>query len=254
MGRLIALLLIVFYIYGVVGMELFHGALKKKPSDYDPENFDTFLNAMLALFQISTTNNWNDVMFSLIHSFSSSFYFVSFFFIVCIIMVNILTSFVIDTYSTYIEKEHGADKEMVVISASPVQSPVNSPRSSLSLALSLDLDEKNQGRPLSVPAEKPTSGTWHVYKTQLWTRQLVQERIPEMRQRELEALKQKVHHLSVRLQQRGSMANMGGPRLATTPPPSAVADRALSTDNLFAQPVRSASAAAADGNDSKSDD
>lgn len=65
MLRFMAVLSLLFYCYAVLGMELF--AHRKPPprpgSKWNPETFDDTWKALLSLFQIATSNNWNDVMY-----------------------------------------------------------------------------------------------------------------------------------------------------------------------------------------------
>eukprot|EP00471_Norrisiella_sphaerica_P010600 CAMPEP_0184498666 /NCGR_PEP_ID=MMETSP0113_2-20130426/39521_1 /TAXON_ID=91329 /ORGANISM="Norrisiella sphaerica, Strain BC52" /LENGTH=1053 /DNA_ID=CAMNT_0026886283 /DNA_START=96 /DNA_END=3257 /DNA_ORIENTATION=+ len=98
---LLVLLAVVFYIFVVIGIQLFsYRALGREPY-HKIESFDGFWNAVLSLFQISTTNNWNDVMFTVLPDtrLSYSLYFVSFYFIVCMVVLNVVTALIIQGFS-----------------------------------------------------------------------------------------------------------------------------------------------------------
>eukprot|EP00854_Cymbomonas_tetramitiformis_P002104 gene2104-2803_t len=65
------------------------------------ENFETPGHALLALFQIMTGNNWNDVMYpnALGSDISgASMYFISFYFIAVLLLINLMTSLILDIY------------------------------------------------------------------------------------------------------------------------------------------------------------
>eukprot|EP00468_Gymnochlora_sp_CCMP2014_P012962 CAMPEP_0167750866 /NCGR_PEP_ID=MMETSP0110_2-20121227/6230_1 /TAXON_ID=629695 /ORGANISM="Gymnochlora sp., Strain CCMP2014" /LENGTH=1030 /DNA_ID=CAMNT_0007636237 /DNA_START=120 /DNA_END=3212 /DNA_ORIENTATION=+ len=104
---LLVLLLVVFYVFVVIGMQLFsYRAVGKKPYQ-EIESFDTFWKSMLSLFQVTTTNNWNDVMFTVLpetHLWYSMF-FISFYFLVCMVVLNVV--------STLIIQEFGKNQEYV---------------------------------------------------------------------------------------------------------------------------------------------
>ncbi|XP_068707283.1 voltage-dependent calcium channel type A subunit alpha-1-like isoform X2 [Montipora foliosa] len=58
---LIFLLLLFIFIFALLGMQLFGGKFSERP-DANRTNFDNFLKAMLAVFQIMTGEDWNTVM------------------------------------------------------------------------------------------------------------------------------------------------------------------------------------------------
>ncbi|KAK3269586.1 mitochondrial thiamine pyrophosphate transporter, partial [Cymbomonas tetramitiformis] len=118
----------ILYFYSVVGMELFStsivgdvpycskggdspvntGDAKKDICLDDIENFQTPGHAMLALFQIITSNNWNDVMYPNVVAnikisgtgFPGYFYFISFFTLMVLLVINLMTCLVIDIYES----------------------------------------------------------------------------------------------------------------------------------------------------------
>mmetsp|Transcript_4428 Transcript_4428/g.10420 ORF Transcript_4428/g.10420 Transcript_4428/m.10420 type:complete len:181 (-) Transcript_4428:148-690(-) len=74
------------------------------------ESFDGFWPAMLSLFQITTTNNWNDVMFTVLPDtrLQYSLFFISFYFIVCMVILNVVTTLIIQGFSKnqeFVEQE-----------------------------------------------------------------------------------------------------------------------------------------------------
>ena len=56
-----SLLLLVIFMYAVVGMTQF-GSVKRTGMMNDYMNFETFLNAFMTLFVISTGDSWNNIM------------------------------------------------------------------------------------------------------------------------------------------------------------------------------------------------
>mmetsp|Transcript_17337 Transcript_17337/g.28199 ORF Transcript_17337/g.28199 Transcript_17337/m.28199 type:complete len:657 (+) Transcript_17337:114-2084(+) len=107
---LLVLLFVIFYIFVVIGIQTFsYRALGKLPYN-KIESFDGFWPAVLSLFQITTTNNWNDVMFTVLPDtrLAYSMFFVSFYFIVCMVVLNVVTALIIQGFSKnqeYVEEE-----------------------------------------------------------------------------------------------------------------------------------------------------
>lgn len=73
------------------------------------ENFETPWNAFLALFQVATSNNWHNILYpnaaamrvggaGEIGRVFAVFYFVSFYFVTVLLLVNILTSLVLEMF------------------------------------------------------------------------------------------------------------------------------------------------------------
>ncbi len=98
---LFVLLLVIFYMFVAVGMELFSSKATGKPPYSNLESFDGFWHAMLSLFQISTTNNWNDVMFTVLPStrIAYSLFFLVFYFLVCMVVLNVVTTLIIQGFA-----------------------------------------------------------------------------------------------------------------------------------------------------------
>ena len=131
-GEVIATLLTclacVVYGYGCVGMEMFSSQVTgprvycgagmenaETPATPDAlpcldrlENFEAPWNACLALFQVSTSNNWHQILYpnaaALADTFGDAgrvvavFYFVSFYILTVMLLVNILTSLVLEMF------------------------------------------------------------------------------------------------------------------------------------------------------------
>ena len=138
-ATLLACLLSVMYSYACVGMEAFSSQVTGPrtycvPEDGDDqrfapnasssssssssssvlpcldplENFEDPWRALLSLFQVTTTNNWNDVMYPNVAALAVAkgdpgrvmgvFYFVSFYVVTVLLLVNILTSLVMEMF------------------------------------------------------------------------------------------------------------------------------------------------------------
>lgn len=59
-----ALLLLLFYVYGIIGMQLF-GTIKFQGELNEQNNFQTIGQSMLKLLRFSTGENWNGFMYGL---------------------------------------------------------------------------------------------------------------------------------------------------------------------------------------------
>ena len=65
------LLLLFIYIYALLGMQIFGGNLDIEGNigqDRIRQNFDSFLNAFIVVFQIMTQENWNTMLFLMMRS------------------------------------------------------------------------------------------------------------------------------------------------------------------------------------------
>ncbi|GAB5363436.1 hypothetical protein AAMO2058_000882900 [Amorphochlora amoebiformis] len=99
---LLVLLIVIFYVFVVIGMEMFSFRALERPAFHKKiENFDSFWPAVLSLFQITSTNNWNDVMFTVLPDtrLSYSLFFIIFYFLVCMVILNVVTTLIIQGFS-----------------------------------------------------------------------------------------------------------------------------------------------------------
>ena len=73
-------------------------------------NFNDFLNSLMVLFALLVSNNWNSMVDLYCYATSSTFwprfYFGSYFFLVALLFINIIISFVMEIYGSL-----GADTE-----------------------------------------------------------------------------------------------------------------------------------------------
>lgn len=111
-----ALVAVAFYMFAVIGMEAFaepNAYIAGKPGDQptrcspaafytsDPVfRFCDFGSSMLSLFQILVTNNWPDLMYGAEKKYGigSAFFFIAFFCIVVIVMLNLLIAMFLDIF------------------------------------------------------------------------------------------------------------------------------------------------------------
>lgn len=77
-----------------------------------PINFDSMTGSVLALFQITVVDNWDDFIWSSQNSPSLpvaplySFYFLAFFLILVLVITNVLTSSIIEAYDEQVSIKH----------------------------------------------------------------------------------------------------------------------------------------------------
>lgn len=115
--RLGLLLFIVFYIYATIGEQVFGGMIRQdggkyskllegsafEAADYWALNFNDFLSGMVVLFILMVVNNWMiiaDAFWRVTGTAASQIYFVSFFIVVNLIVLNILMALILDCFST----------------------------------------------------------------------------------------------------------------------------------------------------------
>ena len=117
-GNYVILLLLFFYVYALLGMQFFAGALKfdengnvdNKNGSSPRENFDNIGWSFLTIFKLLIGDNWNVVMYNCMRANGplSSLYFISF--IICgnIIMLNLFLAVILSNFDgarEYMEKK-----------------------------------------------------------------------------------------------------------------------------------------------------
>lgn len=89
MGHVLALMSIIFYVYGVAGYHLFH--------DIDPTHWRNLGIALLSLFRIVTLEDWTDIMYAAMEGAPWAWmYFVSFVVLGTFVVVNLFIAVVIN--------------------------------------------------------------------------------------------------------------------------------------------------------------
>ena len=117
--RYFAVLLGIFYMYAIIGMELFGSRLDVTKleypynkqlnessyvlSDYQNNNFDSLQNSFVTLFEQMVVNNWPIVMEGCVAATSSwaVLYFISFYLVTVITVMNVLIAFLLDAYQAH---------------------------------------------------------------------------------------------------------------------------------------------------------
>jgi hypothetical protein len=117
--RYFAVLLGIFYMYAIIGMELFGSRLDVTKleypynvqlnessyvlNDYQNNNFDSLSNSFVTLFEQMVVNNWPIVMEGCIAStgYWSTLYFISFYLITVVTVMNVLIAFLLDAYQAH---------------------------------------------------------------------------------------------------------------------------------------------------------
>ena len=90
MFNVLALMSIVFYVYGVAGYHLFH--------EIDPTHWRTLGIALLSLFRIVTLEDWTDIMYAALeHHWWAWIYFVSFVVVGTFVVINLFIAVVINS-------------------------------------------------------------------------------------------------------------------------------------------------------------
>ena len=90
MFNVLALMSIVFYVYGVAGYHLFH--------DTDPTHWRTLGISLLSLFRIVTLEDWTDIMYAALeHHGWAWVYFVSFVVVGTFVVINLFIAVVINS-------------------------------------------------------------------------------------------------------------------------------------------------------------
>ena len=110
--RFLGVLFFFFYIFGVIGMELFAGrmhytikAVEKSSyglNRYYKNTFDDIYSTFMTLFELMVVNNWNIIMEGYVAATGSELsrlYFIVWFIVSVVVVMNVCAGFVIDAYS-----------------------------------------------------------------------------------------------------------------------------------------------------------
>jgi len=106
---------VIVYIFAYLGMELFGGVINTDPhskysgpvresdyfrANYTPNNFNDLPSAMVTLFEVLVVNNWFLIVegFEKACGYGARFYFLAFYFLGVILFLNVISSFVLETF------------------------------------------------------------------------------------------------------------------------------------------------------------
>ena len=114
--RFLTILLVIMYMYAIIGMEAFGRRMGEKAEkdnilfrfssynrlQYHALNFDSFYRAMVTLFSQLVVNNWPIVMEGAVAATNAwaHLYFISFYLICVLCVLNVLVAFLLDAYQS----------------------------------------------------------------------------------------------------------------------------------------------------------
>ena len=110
--QLLGVLTSIFYIFSLIGVQIFGGLIYKEnddiysdasiPSDYIYNNFNDFPSGLLTLFELLVVNNWFVVadMFCDVTNYYARWYFIIFYILGVVVAVNLMVAFIIDQFNT----------------------------------------------------------------------------------------------------------------------------------------------------------
>jgi two pore calcium channel protein, plant len=114
-GAILVVLLIVFFIYGVLGVFFLTGDFSRVLQLASPDaTFDTLSDAMLTMFQLLIGEGWHEVMYAAIrttNSFGISWFFISFILIVTVLITNLFIGIVLDSFQSLLERKDIEEKK-----------------------------------------------------------------------------------------------------------------------------------------------
>jgi len=96
-----SLLLLIFFIYAVLGVFLFHDIRDGKIID-NYNNFSNFGMAMILLLRISTGEEWDIIMYDVEDNILGPLFFISFVTIISFVMLNMFILVIIQQYQDHI--------------------------------------------------------------------------------------------------------------------------------------------------------
>ena len=113
--RLFVVLYLLFYIFAIIGMELFAGKLAGNKhslyaqAHYFDNNFDSFARAMVVIFEMFVVNNWHVLMSGGVEATGTRWarlYFIAFYIAAVIFVTNVIVAFMVDAFLM----SYGADR------------------------------------------------------------------------------------------------------------------------------------------------
>lgn len=120
------------YIFAVLGLEIFatqyyHDTTVDVYSDENIQ-FDNFVGAMMSLFQVLVSNNWDDIMYTGMYStgsiFYPSLYFISFHFITASLLLQLVIAIYVEAFETFAEEQQ-KEENISSTSLPPLQETPN---------------------------------------------------------------------------------------------------------------------------------
>nr|XP_058965206.1 two pore channel protein 1-like [Pocillopora verrucosa] len=126
MARVAVVILLMYYSFGVIGIECFSGLELKnccvntswertyKEGGYHLNNFDDLLHSYVTLFELTVVNNWFIIMEGIVYLTSDwASVFFMLFYIVTMVVMTIVVAFILEAFRFRIKyrQEHPADEE-----------------------------------------------------------------------------------------------------------------------------------------------
>jgi two pore calcium channel protein len=139
--RMGMLLLLLFYIFDTIGVQVFGGLIYKgnpaltgsgfASADYWPFNFNDFNSGMVTMFLLMVVNNWfvfTAAFMAVTGTRLAAIFSLSFFIITNLIVLNVLMSLILDLSGSVREEMHAADAEAAEAAAVDSTSISDAPR------------------------------------------------------------------------------------------------------------------------------
>ena len=114
------LLMILLFIYALFGMQLYGGRFDF-PDGKPRQNFDSFNNAFMTMYQVLTMENWQSVLFACCraqHAAIAALYLISWITIGNYILLNLFLAIMLDAFAS--ENEEGGDEEDEVLNINEI--------------------------------------------------------------------------------------------------------------------------------------
>lgn len=120
----------VYYIFSVIGMELFGGKVNEDltddlvnagvPAIYIYNSFNDFGSGLVTLFELMIVNNWQFVVAMYETALGTTYvrwFFVLFYFLSVAVVLNIVVAFALDMYNSYYELFRSRQEERMKVKA-----------------------------------------------------------------------------------------------------------------------------------------
>ena len=117
---MVALMILIFYFYGVIGVEIYHPNIKGSiHSEFESSIYAEFNNigaAMIGLFQITTQSSWHAVVLHYAENYNFTgalFYFMTFHMIVVLILLNLTSGLIWEVFTIVNEQSVDTEEDSV---------------------------------------------------------------------------------------------------------------------------------------------
>eukprot|EP00743_Colponemidia_sp_Colp-15_P007898 GILK01008553.1.p1 GENE.GILK01008553.1~~GILK01008553.1.p1 ORF type:complete len:787 (+),score=107.02 GILK01008553.1:89-2449(+) len=197
--RMGIIMLCAFYVWGVIGMEVFHGFYDESMAN---RNFQSVVHTYMFMFQISVGNNWDDLVYALRSQENPHFaaiFCVSFYITIEFVLLNLLSALLIEAFAL---AKHETRYNRLTVTVAGAHGPER----------------------------------WHLSKRERWSKQFYKDQAEQWRSVEVERLERRLNKIGQHLSRQQSMRSpllYGEDSSSGVPSPSITPSSSPPTNSLL---------------------